>query len=147
MKLRYLVILVSLFTFVLAGCYTHIFEVGSGGGNGKEVYSKWRSHWLFGTIDTNKEMDIKDFCPSGNATIQNEVTFLNGLVGVFIGIIYYPTTVTIVCDNGAKADIELNEEQMNALVNDPRFLEYVADVDSSMVPLAQVAVENASAMK
>ena len=141
MKFRLVFVLITICLFLLAGCYTHVYNVGGGAENGKEVYSKWRSHWLFGIIDTNKEMDINQYCPSGKATVIDEHTFLNGLVGFFIGIVYSPTTVTILCDNGAKTEIELNEEQMNALVSDPEFLDYVEDVDPELLPMAKVASE------
>jgi Bor protein len=46
-------------------------------------------------------VDVKQYCPSGNATVRNDVTALNGLIGILIGIIYYPTTVEVWCaDSG-----------------------------------------------
>ena len=65
------------------------------------MYSKWHSHWLFAIIGEDN-VDVLKVCPSGNATVRNDVSFLNGLVGVIIGIIYYPTTVEVFCDGGPK---------------------------------------------
>lgn len=86
-----------------AGCYHHSYTTGTGAPNGHLVYSEWHSHFLFAIIGDDT-VDTKRLCPSGNATIRNDVTFLNGLVGVLIGVIYYPTTVEVWCaDGGAPA--------------------------------------------
>lgn len=81
------------------GCFHHSYTTGTGAPNGNIVYSEWHSHFLFAIIGDDT-VDVKRLCPSGNATIRNDVTFLNGLIGVLIGIIYYPTTVEIRCDEG-----------------------------------------------
>jgi hypothetical protein len=79
------------------GCFHHSYTVGNGAPNGRVVYSKWHSHWLFAIIGEDK-VDVSKLCPSGNATVRNDVTFINGLIGVLIGIVYYPTTVEVFCD-------------------------------------------------
>ena len=52
-----------------------------------------------GLISPDQQIEIQQMCPSGNATIHEEVSFLNGLVGALTGRIYAPTTVEVRCDN------------------------------------------------
>jgi hypothetical protein len=81
-------------------CHKHTFTVGAGGNTeGEAAYDKWESHWFFGIIG-DAEVDVAKVCPSGNATIKDQRSFLNGLVAAFVGIVWSPTTVTIHCDSG-----------------------------------------------
>jgi hypothetical protein len=95
-------IVLGLALMVLAtGCFHHSYTVGNGAPNGQVVYSKWHSHWLFAIIGEDN-VDVLKVCPSGNATVRNDVSALNGLIGLIIGIVYYPTTVEVFCDVGPK---------------------------------------------
>ena len=112
----------------LAGCFQHTFTIGTGAPDGELVYKAWHHHWLFGLIRPEYQEDVlvTKVCPSGNATIHKETTFLNGLVDVLIGFIYSPTTVTITCDDGSQSPIALSADEVSEIVNDPLFLEVVA---------------------
>jgi hypothetical protein len=90
---------------------------------------RWHHHWLFGLIrpEYQEKVLVTMVCPSGNATIHKETTFLNGLIDVLIGFIYSPTTVTITCDDGSQSPIELSSDEVSEIVNDPLFLEVVAE--------------------
>jgi hypothetical protein len=69
-----------------------ICTVGQGAPGAPVVYEEWQQKWLAGLIgDTN--LDVEQRCPSGNATIHDEHTFLNGLVGILTPGIFTPTTV------------------------------------------------------
>lgn len=116
------VLLVGL-CLILTGCFKHTYQIGAGAPEGEIVYKHWHHHWLFGLIrpELQKQLDLDKFCPSGNATVHEEQSFVNGLVNALIGIVYSPTTVTIRCDDGAQASIELDEEQVARLVRDPLF--------------------------
>lgn len=145
MKKMLILVVVLTFAFAASGCFKHTFDVGAGAPNGKEVYSSWHSHWLFGIIG-DKKVDVKDLCPSGDATIHNEISFLNGLVGAFVGVIYYPTTVKVTCKGGGKsAELQLDKNEMAAIVANPGFLHYVADVAPEMMARAEQASKNAQA--
>ena len=113
----------------LAGCFQHTFTVGAGAPDGELVYKAWHHHWLFGLIrpEFQENVLVTKVCPSGNATIHKETTFLNGLVDLLIGFIYSPTTVTITCDDGSQSPIELSASEVSEIVNDPLFLEIVAE--------------------
>lgn len=114
----------------LSACFQHTFVVGTGAPNGEEVYRSWHHHWLFGLIrpKAQHEVELAKFCPSGNATIHEEVTFLNGLINALIGVIYSPTTVTIRCEDGMMSDVELSAEEVSTLVHDPLFLRAVEEM-------------------
>lgn len=130
MRQTALVPLALILTLVLGACFQHTYTLGSGAPEGEIVYKNWHHHWLFGTIrpKLQKELDVERFCSSGNATIHEEVSFLNGLIDVLIGIVYSPTTVEIRCDNGETARLELTEEEVTAIATDPLFLEVVAEL-------------------
>ena len=115
--------LAAVLCLTATGCFKHTYEVGAGAPEGEVVYKHWHHHWLFGLIrpELQKQLDVDKFCPSGNATVHEEQSFVNGLINVLIGIVYSPTTVTIRCDDGAVARVELDEEQVARLVRDPLF--------------------------
>lgn len=119
------------------GCYTHRYNVGSGGNTaGEETYSKWGHHFVFGIIGESN-VDVRQVCPSGNATIKDEMSFVNGLIAVFIGIIYAPTTVTVWCDlggggnpdvaskQGREITLTLGPADLRAIAESPALIEYV----------------------
>lgn len=110
---------------VLGACYEHTYTTGTGAPNGRVVYDQWRHHWLGGLISPEQELELRDVCPSGNATIHQEVTFLNGLIaGLTVGI-YEPSTVEVRCADGRRSDLEFSADEVEGLVMDPAFLEWV----------------------
>jgi hypothetical protein len=123
--------LALLFALAIAasGCFQHTFTLGTGAPDGTPVYRAWHHHWLFGLIrpELQEEIVVAKLCPSGNATLHEETTFLNGLIDVLIGIIYSPTTVTITCADGSQTEIVLDSEEISEIVTDPLFLEIVED--------------------
>ena len=121
-----------------AGCMKHTYDAGAGAPRGTVVYDKWESHWLFGIIGET-QIDLKDVCPSGNATIHDEVDFLTGLVGALVGIVYRPSKVTIRCDEKTTSELELDRDTVAAIVNDPNFLPYVEQVAPQLLSNARQA--------
>lgn len=130
MKRAVVALLALPLVLMLGSCFQHTFNVGTGAPQGDVVYKHWHHHWLFGLIQPKlqKVLHVDQYCPSGNATIHEEVSFVNGVIDVLIGIIYSPTTVTIRCENGTEAEIELTEEQSAALATDPAFLRIVEEL-------------------
>jgi len=106
------------------GCFRHTFVAGAGAPDGRLIYNHWHHHWIFGLIG-EEPIQLAELCPSGNATIHEETSFLNGLIAALIGIIYSPTTVTVRCDDGRMSEIELDAEQVSRIVHDPGFLAWV----------------------
>lgn len=108
------------------GCHRHSFTVGNGGNlNVQPAYSHWHAHWLFGLIG-EENVDVKSVCPSGNATIKDHMSFLNGLVAVLIGIVYSPTEVEIYCDDSGKhSKLMLTRDQMERLALRPEVQDWI----------------------
>ncbi len=146
MKATRLAILVaSALGLTLTGCLQHTFSIGTGAPeDGAMVYKNWHHHWLFGLIrPTHQEkIDLADYCPSGNATLHEETSFVNGLVDALTWFIYSPTTVTILCDDGSETEIALSPDDVFRVVHDPRFPELVADVAPARLAKAEAALEN-----
>lgn len=112
---------------VATGCYEHTFTVGAGAPTGPVVYSEWHSSWLGGLIG-ERNIDVDEICPSGNATIHDEQSFLNGLVSALTAGIYTPTEVKIRCDTGQSVEIGLDEGELMTILTAPAFHERVEQV-------------------
>jgi len=110
-----------------SACFEHTFTVGQGAPTGPVVYSEWHSSWLTGLIG-ERNIDIDQVCPSGNATIHDEQSFLNGLVAALTVGIYTPTEVKIRCDTGQSVDIGLDEGEVMSILHAPAFLERIEHV-------------------
>jgi len=109
----------------LAACYEHTFQVGGGATpQAPVVYDHWQNYWLGGLIGHTK-VDLEQICPSGRATIEARQTFLNGLVSALTSGIYSPTTLKVRCQSGRRADVQLDEADMAAIVAEPDFLLWV----------------------
>ena len=109
----------------ITGCFEHTYNVGAGAPTGSVVYDEWQSQWLGGLIG-ERTLDIRTYCPSGNATVHDEQSFLNGLVASLTAGIYAPTTVTIRCDTGRDVELTLDEAELMTIFSAPAFLEGVA---------------------
>ncbi len=128
----------------LTGCLQHTFSVGTGAPDGALVYKNWHHHWLFGLIrpEHQEKVDLADLCPSGNATIHEETSFVNGLVDALTWFIYSPTTVTILCDDGTEAEIALSADDVSRVIHDPRFPELVAEIAPTRLAETEAALDN-----
>jgi hypothetical protein len=143
---HFLVLLLTMVT--AAACYQHQFHIGAGAPAGALVYDQWRHHWLWGLIDPNSELELRQVCPSGDATIEGEVTFLNGLVSALTSGIYSPTTVRVRC-SGTRADsgldVALDGDDVSRIVADPAFLPWVGDMIPDRLEEARSASGDRSA--
>ncbi|MDH3206790.1 MAG: Bor family protein [Gemmatimonadota bacterium] len=125
---------------VTTACYEHTYTVGLGAPTGAVVYEEWHNHWLGGLIG-ERNIDVALLCPSGNATIHNEQSFLNGLVeGLTVGI-YAPTTVKILCRSGGSGDLGLSPDQVSSILTSPAFLQRVGRLLPGRLEEAQLGVE------
>ncbi len=134
----------STLALTLTGCLQHTFSIGTGAPEGAQVYKNWHHHWLFGLIrsEHQEKIDLADHCPSGNATLHEETSFVNGLVDILTWFIYSPTTVTILCDDGTEAEIALSADDVSRVVHHPRFPELVADVAPARLAEANAALDD-----
>lgn len=131
----------------LTGCFQHTYSVGAGAPDAAVVYKHWHHHWLFGLIrpKLQKELDVENLCPSGDATIHEEVSFVNGLVDVLIGIVYSPTTVTIRCEDGSETEVDLTEDEVARIVTDSRFPALVEEFAPERLGEVRLAVDRSRA--
>jgi len=137
-------------------CHKHSYTVGAGGNTeGEAAYKKWESHWFFGMIGES-QVKVSEVCPSGNATIKDSRSFLNGLVSAFTGIVWSPSMVTIYCDGGgagAKGDenaqnevkVQLSAHEMERIARDPRTMAWAERVDPESARRLGRALERESA--
>lgn len=139
-------------------CHKHSYTVGTGGNTeGEAAYQEWESHWFFGMIGES-EVKVNEVCPSGNATIKDSRSFLNGLVSTFTGIVWSPSMVTVYCDGsggGAKKGDEsaskevtlyLSASEVERIVHDPRTMAWAEHVDpESARKLGQVLARESAA--
>lgn len=132
--------MMTMAVLTLTACYEHTYSVGAGAPVGPVVYDEWHHHWLGGLIG-ERELRIRDYCPSGNATVHNEQSFLNGLVSVLTTGIYTPTTVTIRCARAGRGrDFELDRSDVMAILSSPAFLERVEALLPDRLAEAEVGV-------
>ena len=108
-----------------AGCYEHTYTVGAGAPNAPVAYDKWHQHWIGGLISPDQEVRVREVCASGDATIHQELTFLNGLVSALTGGIFTPMTVKVRCRNGRRTSVDLSADDVARIVADPGFLDRV----------------------
>jgi hypothetical protein len=148
---------------VATACFKHSVVVGAGGDTESEpAYKKWESHWFYGIIG-EPEVNVSEICPSGNATIKNEQSFLNGLIGGAIGVVWHPTTVTVYCGaadapaaaGGAEekedseaavgeVQIRLSAEEVRRIASDPRTLAWAESVSPSQAAALKAALSERS---
>jgi len=84
-------------------------------------------------ISPEHELQLQQLCAgTSDATIHQEQTFLNGLVGALTVGIYVPRTVEVRCANG-QADLDLTEDELRRITSAPMFLEWVGVVLPSRV--------------
>ena len=131
---------VLLLFVLLAGCFKHTYTVGAGAPTGPVAYTEWRHHWIVGLISPGHELDVQDVCPSGDATIRQEQTFLNGLVAILTSGIYASMTVEVRCAGGM-VHLDLNADEVRTIVSDAAFAERVGALLPGHVDDVQAARE------
>lgn len=65
-------------------------------------YDQWHHNMIFGLAEISDPVNVPQACPNGIAGVENQQTFVNGLVTwLTLGFIWEPTTVTVRCKAGA----------------------------------------------
>jgi hypothetical protein len=90
--------LTGLLSLALVGCATTTLRSGEPPGRTAAGYDeRWRTGYLFGTVQSVEAYDLGQVCPKGWAEVRvaaDPFTILAGLVTLFI---YSPSRVTVVC--------------------------------------------------
>ncbi|MBI2795150.1 MAG: hypothetical protein HYX65_00410 [Gemmatimonadetes bacterium] len=78
--------------------------VTTGKAPGSQVISDdWHTNWFFGLIP-GAEVDASA-CKAGIAKVETQHSFLNLLVGYFVGIVWSPNSVSVTCAAGGSASL------------------------------------------
>lgn len=90
----------------VSGCYTtKIYSGGTAVARSNTHEEKWHHTVVAGIAEISEPVDLEAACALGNApswaTIDEEYTFLNGLVGAATFGIYTPRTYTVSCGSGS----------------------------------------------
>jgi Bor protein len=147
MKSNRILVTVAVAAFAITGCFKHSFTVGNGGGDTSRppTSTQSKAHYFFGLIGEDN-IDVKSVCPSGNATIKDQHTFVDGLIGAIIGIIYHPTTVEIWCEEsgggGSTQSLVIPAETLRKIAQDPRTLEYLKSVSDERADELAAALQS-----
>lgn len=80
--------------FTLLGCHSMRFEVGDG--QVGEVVSDRKAFFIGGLAPT-RNVDVANFCPNGAIAIEEETTFVDGLLSFITLSIYTPRSSTYYC--------------------------------------------------
>jgi hypothetical protein len=134
--------IVAFFAIALSAsaCFKHTYSIGAGGNtNNSPAYSSWHGHWIFGLFGDDT-INIQSICPSGNATIKDEHSFVNLIIAALVGELYYPTTVEVYCD-GRTARLELSPEKLRELGRNPRLMAQVRDAEPALAHQLSAALE------
>lgn len=127
--MKKLAAVLALILIATTGCMKQKITIGDGAkqSSANKIEEHWVLSWgpggVIGTARTSAS------CPSGNATIVTSRTAANVLVQglLFGGLVLVPSKISIWCESGAKAEIQLTPKQMQAVVMSPEFLHYVEE--------------------
>jgi hypothetical protein len=88
-----------------AGCYTTTISTGMPAQAPSVLATeRWHHTVVGGLAEISDPVDLEGVCPQGGwASIQEEVSFVNGLVSAVLSSIYTPRTYTIMCQGGPAA--------------------------------------------
>jgi hypothetical protein len=84
--------------------------------------TQWHHIGLVGLVEFSSPVMLDQICPGGFARVENEISFVNGLVSNpvlpsalgFFGLswVYQPHTVKVYCKSGQSYQVELDDEGM-----------------------------------
>lgn len=96
---------------MMTGCFnTKIVFSEKGGGTVSAAHDgAWHHGIIVGLVTLSDPIAIDKVCPSGVAYVEQNTSFLNGLVGGITYNIYTPQTVSVYCADGGSADVKLDE--------------------------------------
>ena len=94
------------------GCYrTHVILSRSAAQSTSQI--DWEDRWyhdvIYGLAEISGPVRLDRVCPSGVAQVQQETSFINGLVQWITGGLYNPQEVTIYCLSGAVARVMIDD--------------------------------------
>jgi hypothetical protein len=88
-----------LVVLLTSACFHQVVQTGRPAGS-TVVDKPWVSTWLWGLVAA-QPIDVRQQCPGGTATIETEMSFVNGLVGGLTFGIWTPLHVRVTCASGS----------------------------------------------
>ncbi len=86
--------------FAAAGCF-HIKYTTNQPLAPQPAYDEWHHNMIFGLAEISSPVNVSQACPNGFGFVENEETFVNGLVKwLTTSWIWEPTTVRVTCAAG-----------------------------------------------
>jgi len=106
--------------FCAAGCYRIKYTITQPAAPAPN-YDEWHHNMIFGLAEISPPVNISQACPNGASVVENEQTFVNGLVSFLTLLwIWEPTTVRVTCGVGkADADQRRRSLALSSAVSPP----------------------------
>lgn len=67
------------------------------------AYDEWHHDFIYGLVEVTAPVNVGQICTNGFAVVENEETFVNGLVAALTGSLWTPTSVNVSCSAASKA--------------------------------------------
>jgi hypothetical protein len=86
----------------LAGCFSTnlTFQRGMHASVADGWEGKYHHGLVYGLVELSEPVALDKICPSGVASVHQETTFVNGLIGALSESIYDPQSVWVYCADG-----------------------------------------------
>jgi len=95
--MRTLKVALLVFGSLVAGCYRIKYTTNQTPAAAPN-YDQWHHNMIFGLAEISDPVNVSQACPNAVAAVENQQTFVNGLVTwLTLGFIWEPTTVTVTC--------------------------------------------------
>lgn len=100
---------------LLTGCYKINYVAGPSAPYPQTT--DWHHIGIFGLVEFSEPVMLDRICPSGFARVENQISFVNGLVPIALGTVglawvYQPHTVKVYCRSGQAYEVSVNEDGM-----------------------------------
>ena len=109
---------VFLFGLVSSGCFkiNYARQVGM---QAAPAYDEWHHIGIFALVEFSDPVQLGYICPTGFARVHHEVSFINGLVPLALGVVglswvYTPSTITVWCESGLGYELGMTRDGMVA---------------------------------
>lgn len=106
MRTKPMLLLVSM-GIVFAGCY-HATVITGLTPSTRVIEKKFASAWIYGLVPPST-VETAPQCPKGVAKLENQLSFVNQLVGFLTIGIYTPMSIVVTC--AEKSEIGLNGKE------------------------------------
>jgi len=108
-----------------SGCYTTkiYFERDAKSAEAGEVhadYDRWYHSVFYGLAEISGPIALGNICPDGVKWVEQEQSFVNGLVEWLTYNIYNPQVVMVYCNGGMAAKVGLDQDGMVVAVEKPQ---------------------------